>query len=96
MSELRRTELRHRMLAMTVHGAYESYCATFRNGVRKLRMVGGVLGGPEARGLGELRDAGLIREVPQNRVYAPRPVVRTRKGDELLAEWNAQFGEVSA
>lgn len=96
MAALKHTPLRHMVLAMAERDTFERYCATSLRTfpeVWKFRQVGSVLGGPEARGLGELWKAHLLREVPTTRYHAPRPVLRTHTGDALLSEWNAKYGD---
>lgn len=95
MSEVNRTELRHRALAAAERGAFEAYCADIRRSVWKLRATREDLTGAEVRALGELQDAGLVRSVLMVSFYAPRPVVRTAKGYEALQRWNSEHGEMA-
>ena len=93
---LKHTPLRHRILAMAAEGIFEQYCANpmaRRREVWKYRLVKGVMGGPEARGMRELEAENAVRPVLQNRYHLPRPMVRTPHGETLLAEWNEKHGD---
>jgi hypothetical protein len=96
---LKHSPLRHRLLAMAERGTFEQYCANpmaRKREVWKYRLVKGVLGGPEARGMRELEAENAVRSVPQNRYHLPRPIVRTPHGETLLSEWNEKYGDPSA
>jgi len=94
MSARNHTQLRHRILAMAEPGVFERHCTNMKNGVWKVRLVKGVIGGPEARGVRDLFIAGALHASPRAGFYWPRPITRTPLGERLLAEWNEQHGEV--
>lgn len=91
MTTLNYTQTRHIVLRLVEPGdTIEYHVTSVKRAIWKYHQVRGVLGGAEARALGELRQAGLITHQPRSGFYWPRPVELTDAGRALLAEWNTQ------
>lgn len=91
MSELKRTELRHRLLAEVAAGGvcqfYEMWEWFNRANIHMVRR--------DATSLTGLRNEGLVEVTLVTSDRSPwRTVAMTDSGAALLAAWNEQHGEV--
>jgi hypothetical protein len=89
MSDLKRTELRHKLLAEVAAGLMEIYRGSQWNLTRK---PGKFLPGAQAR------QAALLRLCIEGRGYSGgfSEAVLSDAGRVLLTEWNEQYGEVQS
>lgn len=94
MSILTRTHTRHVAMQLIAGDRISSNLVTLRDTKRRYVLKNGVIGGPLARAVRELVEAGLAEEKRVARVMAGRLVRLNAAGEQLHADWNKLFGKV--
>lgn len=94
MSGLKRTELRHKLLAEVAAGDIAEFDGSWVRGGRYERISA-----TESLTLGELENSYLIyvdTACGGNMVELWLPVYAQKSGSALLSEWNTKYGKVDA